>query len=312
MSLPADSPPAPGPDDGRARHSRAILAMCTGMVVLVLSDTAANDLIERYHALQIMFVRSALALPLVVLIVVRAEGWGALRSSRPGIHVLRTLLTLGATYCFFTSLRDLSLAGATALALTAPLFVVALSVPLLGERVGPLRWGALAVGFGGAMVIVQPGAETLQPAALLALGAALFYGTVMLAARWIPEGESVRTVMFYLTLMPLIATSWTLLLDWPPMSGRDLALLASMAVCGTLGITLITQAFRMAPPSVVAPFDYTALVWASVAGWVFFGELPAASTVLGAGIIVAAGLFVIWREARAARRAPPAGVLGGP
>ncbi|SOH94464.1 Threonine/homoserine efflux transporter RhtA [Monaibacterium marinum] len=286
----------------QGQNGRAIGVMCLGILGLVMSDTAANELVDRYEALQIMFVRSCIALPLVMAIVVRAEGWGALRSKRPSIHLLRAILTLGATYTFFTSLRTLPLAGSTALALTAPLFVTALSVPLLGEKVGRLRWGALVVGFGGALVIVQPGADTLQPAALLALGTALCYALVMIAARWIHEGDSLRTVMFYLTLLPLVLSSWTLLLDWPVMTLADLTLFAAMAICGTFGITLITQAFRMAPAAIVAPFDYTALIWASFTGWLFFDELPMAATYFGAGIIVAAGLFVIWREAKLAQR----------
>ncbi len=284
------------------RHGAAIAAMCLGVFSLVLSDTAAKELAQRYEPLQIMFLRSCIALPIVTAIVVQAEGWGALRSKRPGVHLLRALLTLGAAYTFFTSLRTLPLAGATALALTAPLFVTALSVPLLGEKVGRLRWGALIVGFGGAMVIVQPGAETLQPAALLALGTALCYALVMIGARWIDRDDSVRTVMFYLTALPVLLTSWTLLLDWPAITAVDLSLFAAMAICGTIGITFITQGFRMAPAAIVAPFDYTALVWASITGWLFFGELPQIATYIGAAIIVAAGLFVIWREAQLAKR----------
>ena len=294
------------------RYGAAIAAMCLGIFSLVLSDTVAKELVQRYDALQIMFFRSSIALPIVMFIVVRAEGWGALRSKRPAVHLLRAVLTLGATYTFFTSLRTLPLAGATALALTAPLFVTALSVPLLGEKVGRLRWGALVVGFGGAMVIVQPGAETLQPAALLALGTALCYALVMIAARWIHEQDSLRTVMFYLTALPMLLTSWTLFQDWPVVTGADVALITAMAICGTVGITFITQGFRMAPAAIVAPFDYTALIWASITGWVFFAELPRAATYLGAAIIVVAGLFVIWRESRAARSETPAGIFKDP
>jgi drug/metabolite transporter (DMT)-like permease len=195
-----------------------------------------------------------------------------------GLSWLMCYLTSGKHLLFYASFGTVLLL----LAVTAPL--------------------ALLFGFGGAMVIVQPGAETLQPAALLALGTALCYALVMIGARWIDRDDSVRTVMFYLTALPVLLTSWTLLLDWPAITAVDLSLFAAMAICGTIGITFITQGFRMAPAAIVAPFDYTALVWASITGWLFFGELPQIATYIGAAIIVAAGLFVIWREAQLAKR----------
>ncbi|WP_316014577.1 DMT family transporter [Roseobacter sp. HKCCA0434] len=285
----------------RSGHGPAIATMCAGVGLLVMSDMAAKDLVARFSPFHIMFARSAIALPLVTLLILSLDGPRSFRTRRPAVHFARAALIMGATWTFFLSMRVMPLAEATALVLTAPFFVTALSVPILKERVGAPRWIALAVGFAGAMVILQPGGGTVQWAALLPLAAAVCYALTMISARFIDAADSPRTMMFYLTLFPFLMSSVTLLFDWPPVGPRDLMLFAVMAVVGTLGVTLISQAFRMAPAAVVAPLDYTALVWAGIAGWLIWDEVPGAALLIGGGIVVAAGLFVIWREGRAAQ-----------
>ncbi|RED13063.1 DMT family transporter [Pontivivens insulae] len=287
----------------KEQAGRAIGVMCAGIFCLTLSDAFGKELVQRFDPFQILFLRNLISLPIVVALVLALDGKAGFVTKRPLIHLGRAFLALGALWCFFMALRSMSLAGATALAMTAPLFTTALSVVLLREHVGPLRWLALAIGFAGALVIVRPGADAVQLVALLPLGAAFLYALVMIAARWIDPAETPRTLMFYLTLFPFcICTLWVgFVAGWPAPQGVDWLLAGGMAITGTLGITMLTQAFRMAPPSVVAPFDYTALIWASGIGWLVFAELPDAATWLGGAIIVGAGLFVLWREQRAAR-----------
>ena len=282
---------------GAADGRRAVLAMCAGVLLLVLNDAVAKWLVARYEPLQILFARSLLALPLAAALAWRLGGRGALRSARPGIHALRGALGLLATVAFIRSLDALPLAEATALILTAPLIVAALAVPLLGERIGRRRAAALAAGFGGALIVVRPGAAAFQPAALLALGAAALYAVVMLAARRVDPRDGMWTMMLHTTAFSALFASAALATRWPAPRGADLALFPATALLGTLGVTLISQAFRMAPAALVAPFDYTAIVWAGLVGWVVWGAVPGPWTWLGAAVIVAGGLVLIRAEA---------------
>ena len=284
---------------GAAGGRRAVLAMCVGVLLLVLNDVVAKWLVERYEPLQILFARSLLALPLAAALAWRLGGRGALRSARPGVHALRGALGLLATVAFIASLDALPLAEATALILTAPLIVAGLAVPLLGERIGRRRAMVLAAGFGGALLVVRPGAAAFQPAALLALGAAALYAVVMLTARRVDPRDGMWTMMLHTTAFSALFASAALATRWPAPQATDLALFAATALLGTLGVTLISQAFRMAPAALVAPFDYTAIVWAGLVGWVVWGTVPGPWTWLGAAVIVAGGLLLIRAEADA-------------
>ena len=189
----------PGSADPPSR-GLAVAAMCTGVLLLAVNDALAKWLVARYGPFQIVLVRSLVALPLVTALVVWADGWPGLRSARPAVHIGRGLLALAAAAAFILSLRTLPLAEATALIAAAPLFVAALSAPLLGERVWPLRWAAIAAGFAGVLVVTRPGAAAFQAASFLAIAAAALYALVMVSARWIDRRDDARTVMLHLTL----------------------------------------------------------------------------------------------------------------
>ena len=262
---------------GAAGGRRAALATCAGALLLVLNDAVAKWLVARYEPLQILFARSVLAVPLAAALAWRLGGRGALRSARPGVHALRGALGLLATVAFIASL----------------------AVPLLGERIGRRRAAALAAGFGGALIVVRPGAAAFQPAALLALGAAALYALVMLTARRVDPRDGMWTMMLHTTAFSALFASAALAMHWPAPRGADLALFAATALLGTLGVTLISQAFRMAPAALVEPFDYTAIVWAGLVGWVVWGAVPGPWTWLGAAVIVAGGLLLIRAEADA-------------
>lgn len=272
--------------------------MCAGVLLLTVSDALTKWLVARYDPAQIILVRNLTALPFVVALVVWADGWRGLRSARPMVHVGRGALTLAAAFTFILSLRTLPLAEAMALVAAAPLFIAALSAPLLGERVGALRWAAIAAGFVGVLVITRPGAAAFQVASALALVATALYALVMLSAKWIDPRDSARTVMLYLTLVAVVFSSFAVFLPWPEPQALDAPLFLAAALAGTLGITLITQSFRMAAAAVVAPFDYTALVWAGALGWLVWGDVPDGLTLVGAAVIVASGLWLVFREHR--------------
>lgn len=274
----------------------AIVTMCAGVLFLASNDAVVKWLVTRYDPFQIVFVRSLIALPITVALVCVLNGPKALLSARLPVHALRGVLGVGASFAFILSLRSLPLAEATALVFASPLVVAGLSAPLLKEHVGWARAAAIVVGFIGVLIIVQPGAATFQVASLLAVGASVLYALVMLSARWIDKRDSIWTMMFYMTVLAAVLSAFTVFTVWPTPEFTDLFLFLGTAVAGTLGLTLISQAFRMAPAAVVAPYDYTALIWASLLGWLIWGVVPGLWTYVGAAVIILAGVYLITSE----------------
>ncbi len=282
----------------RSETPLAILTICAGVAFLVSNDAIAKLLTDRYEPIQIIFLRNLLALPLIVALILALRGAHALRTHHLRLHALRGLLIVIGAWAYFTSLKFLPLAEATALVFSAPIFITALSVPLLGESVGWKRWSAVLLGFIGVLVIVQPGGAAFQPASLLVIATAMLYALFMLSARWIGRDEGLWTMMFFVIVFPMIYSTPIAIAIWEPVAMADIPLFLAMAVCGSLGITLIGQAFRMAPAAVVAPFDYTALIWASGLGWLLWGDIPAGMTIVGAAIIILSGIIIVLREGR--------------
>ncbi|WP_428642180.1 DMT family transporter [Roseibium sp.] len=280
----------------RSQITAGILVMCAGIFCLCVNDAIAKQLTSGYSPIQILFLRNIIALPIAVLIACMMGGRNALRSYRPVAHLVRGVLWIGAATTFFTSMIYLELAEATALVFAAPVFVTALSALILKEQVGWRRWSAVLIGFLGVLVIVRPGAGTFQTASLLPVATAIFYAVMMISARWVDQRESVWTLMLYLTGAGALLSALIAPFFWSPVKPEDLKLFIGIAVFGTAGVTMITQAFRMAPASVVAPFDYGALLWATLFGWLFWNEIPGPITFVGAGIIIASGIFIVLRE----------------
>ncbi|MGY6634727.1 MAG: DMT family transporter [Alkalilacustris sp.] len=276
--------------------SRGIAAICAGVALLVVNDAIAKLLTDRYDPVQIIFLRNLIAVPMIAAGAVLLRGPAALRTRHPGLHAARGVLMLLGAYLYFSSLQFMPLAEATALIFSAPIFITALSVPLLGEAVGWRRWGAVLLGFVGVLVVVQPGGAGFQPAAFLPVAAAAFYALFMISARWIGPGEGMWTMMLYVVLFPMIYAAPFALALWAPVAPGDWGMFIAIAVLGSLGITLIGQAFRLAPAAVVAPFDYTALVWAALLGWLIWGDVLGVSTLAGALIIATSGVIIVLRE----------------
>lgn len=277
---------------------QAIVTICAGVLLMVINDAMAKFLTEDYGALHIYAWRSMMALPIIATMLLVTRGRAGFSTASIPTHALRGFFAVAAAWCFFSSLKQLTLAGATSLVFAAPLFITALSVVLLGEKVGWRRWSAVAIGFIGVLIIVRPGGETFQTASLYAVGAAFFYALFMISARWIRREEPMMTMMFYVSLFPLIYCMPVLAIDWQPVAFEHLPLFIGMALFGTTGITMIGHAFRLAPAAIVAPFDYTALLWATVLGFLFWGDLPDMWTYIGALIIIASGIYIVLREAR--------------
>lgn len=272
--------------------------MLVGVACLCVNDALAKTLTAHYSPLQILFMRNLIALPFALLIAFKMGGGGALRSHRPLAHLMRGALWIGATILFFTSIRYLGLAEATALIFVAPLFITALSALFFREHVGWRRWLAVVVGFLGVVIAVRPGTSAFQTVSLLPVATAFAYALLMLSARWVDARESVWTLLLYMTATGAALSLFIVPFFWTAVRPEDLWLFAAIAVFGTAGMTMITQAFRLAPAVVIAPLDYSAIVWATALGWLFWNEIPDMLTFLGAAIIISSGAFIIFREHR--------------
>ncbi|QNI04660.1 DMT family transporter [Halomonas sp. SH5A2] len=279
--------------------------MCTGVLFLALGDAVSKWLGEVHSPLQIIFFRALVSLPLIALLAHFAGGLRKLQTRRPGVHLLRGLIYTATMACFVWGLTLLPLAEATAIAFVAPLFVTVLSVPLLGERIEPPVLIASLVGFVGVLIIVRPNSDAFQLGALVLVGAALFYALMMITARRYGGREHLWAMLFYMTSVPLVVTGLTLPWVWQtPLPWHWLGFLAS-GVLGVGATAFITLAFRFTPAAIAAPFDYTAMLWAVLLGWWFWGELPDLWVWVGSALIMASGLAIAYHDRRTTLKRRP-------
>lgn len=273
-----------------------VLMMCAGIALLTVNDAIAKTLTERYAPVQIMFLRNLIALPVALAITLAMGGRSALRSHRPAAHLFRGILWIGAGLMFITSIKYLGLAEATTLVFVAPLIITAISSLFLGEYVGWRRWSAVVAGFVGVIVVVRPESAAFQLVSLLPVATAFVYALLMVGARWVDPRDSVWTLMLYLTGFGVLLSGLITPFAWTEVRADDLWLFIGIAAVGTAGMTMVTQAFRLAPAVVIAPLEYTALLWAVAFGWLIWSEVPDLATFVGAAIIVLSGVFILFRE----------------
>jgi drug/metabolite transporter (DMT)-like permease len=269
-------------------------AMVFGVAVFSVHDMVGKVVVEHYPVLQMLALRSGCALLILLAITLTRGGLPPLPRASIPAHLVRLVAMLGAIFLFFTALEELPLADATAIAFGAPFVMLALSGPVLGERVPRAAWIAVGVGFIGVIIIVKPGAD-VRPAALLAVGASVLYALGMLTTRRLGRTESVLSLLFWMIAGQFALGIVALPFVWQPVEARHWPLLVGLAVLNLFGQLGLVRAFANAPPSVVAPFEYTALLWAAALGFVVFGDVPSARLGVGAAIIIGAGLYVMFR-----------------
>lgn len=273
--------------------------MVAAVTFLSAVDAFGKAAVEFLPGVQLLFLRSVVILVAVVPFQLRG-GEAPLRTSVPWLHVANIVAWLVTMGAFYAAIGDMPLATLTAIMFAAPLFMAALSVPLLGERVGPHRWAAIIVGLVGTIVIVRPGSTSGSPvSALLALLAAFGWAVNMVLMRRLTRTESNATVLIYANAGAVFALGLLALFAWRPVGLLAAALVVAIAFSLVVGQYLQLRAFRLAPIGVVAPFQYFQLLSATLAGWLVWHEWPAPHVWSGAAIIVASGLYVIWREQRA-------------
>jgi drug/metabolite transporter (DMT)-like permease len=254
---------------------------------------------------QLVFFRSAFAIvPVLVIYAWRGELASAVRTRRPLGHLGRGVLSVGGMYTNFSSLVRLPLADATAISFAAPLITVALAAVILKERVRVYRWSAVVVGFFGVIVMLIPhlrfgndamGAATMLGAMFAVIAVFCNAGTVIQTRR-LTQSESTPSIVFYFSMFCAIAGALTLPFAWHTPNVRELVGLISLGVLGGLAHIFLTESYRHAAASVVAPFDYTSMLWALLFGYWIFGEIPTLAVYIGSAIVAVAGMFVIWRE----------------
>lgn len=297
------SPSAGGRVVTAAGNLQAIGLHVAAMGLFSVMDAMIKWLSADYHTFQILAFRSLFGLvPILALVMVAQGGLKVLKTRRPGAHLLRgAIVTVTASLVFF-SLGRLPLANAYALFFAAPLFLTALSGPLLGEAVGPRRWVAVLVGFGGVLLMLRPGSGGLgglvDVGALAALAGALGYAVFGALTRLHSRTESQAALTVWSTVFVALAMLAILPAVWVTPTAGDWLLLAATGLTGGVGSILIVRAFSLAPLAVVAPFEYTAMAWGVALGFVIWGDLPDALIWTGTGIVVASGLYILYRENR--------------
>jgi drug/metabolite transporter (DMT)-like permease len=276
-------------------------------LLFAVMSVLVRDLGKTAPVGQLVFFRSAFAiLPVVAIYAWRGELAGAVRTSRPLGQLGRGLLSVGGMFSNFSALTRLPLADATAISFASPLITVALAAILLKERVRIYRWSAVGVGFAGVIVMLVPhfepghyaaiGAATAAVGSLFALTAAICNAGTVIQTRRLTQSESTSSIVFYFSLVCTLAGALTLPFGWHTPTLGELTALIALGILGGLAHLLLTESYRHAAASVVAPFDYTMMLWALLLGYWVFGELPAPLVYVGAAIVSAAGLYVLWRE----------------
>ena len=269
-----------------------VTAGCT----LSIMDGLIKWSVGVFPVAQVVFVRSAFVLLLLGAVLARHGAFRMIRTKRPLGHLLRVILTVTSILTFFESVRLLPLATVIAIGFVAPLFMTALSVPVLRERVGAHRWTAILIGFAGVLVITQPGPDGFEWPALLALASSMLFATHLVTARWLARTETDAALMFWQNLGVFVVSGAVAPFLWTPIGAADLTLIATMGALLLIGQFCTVRAFRTAPVGAVAPFQYVELIWAAVIGYIFWSEVPPSNVWFGASIVVASGLYVIWRE----------------
>jgi drug/metabolite transporter (DMT)-like permease len=281
--------------------TRGVLLMILAILLFTAMDASAKGLIDRYPAPQVIWARFAGQLLIVVLILNLRTG-PLLRTRHPWLHMARSAFQFGATGLFFLSLGHIGLAEATALTDINPVLITLGAALFLGERLGPRRIAGVVLALVGALIILRPGSGVFSPWALLPLGAAVCYTGNALLTRYIGPKEPVWTSLLHASIFGTVVAALALPFVWVPVSGPDLALFALVGALGTGAQLCIIRSFSMTEAGIVAPFAYLGIVFATFWGAVLYDQWPDRWTVIGALVIVGAGLYVWHRETRAARR----------
>jgi drug/metabolite transporter (DMT)-like permease len=278
------------------RPFKGIALILLSTTFLGVSDVTAKYLSASLPSIEIAWVRFLVFALIMVPAMVPGSPLFAMRTSRVGLPLMRGAALLGSSLFFITGLRYLPIAEASATGFVAPLFVTALSIVLLSEKVGVRRWLATATGLLGVLIILRPGTGAFHAAAFFPLISALAWAATLIMTRMMSGREHAITIMTYSSIAGVAILSVLVPFVWVAPSWHAVMFGILIGVASTAGQWIVVLAFRYADASVLAPFSYTQLVWVSTLGFLIFGEVPDAWTVVGAAFIVASGLYTAHRE----------------
>jgi drug/metabolite transporter (DMT)-like permease len=277
--------------------ARGILMMIAAVGSFSLMDAAMKHLGQQHSPMQVAFLRGAASLPVVLLFLGVSGRLKDLRPVRWPLHLLRGLLSVGLLWTFVFAVQVLSLADAYSIFLSAPLLITALSVPLLGEKVSGRHWLAICVGLLGVIVMLRPTAAGLVTlGGMAAFLAALLYALGAISISILSRTDTTASMVFWTTAIIAVAAGFASFTTWTPLKPDEGWWILGLGVAGAAGQHFITQAFRLAPASVVAPFEYTALLWGIGLDWVLWSVLPGSRMLAGASVVVLSGLYLMWHS----------------
>jgi drug/metabolite transporter (DMT)-like permease len=285
---------------GLPSPGKGIVLMLMAIFIFTAMDALAKHMLQSYPTVQVVWARFA-GNTVIVMAVLAPRLGAVMRTRRPGLQALRSLTQVASTVFFFSALPHIGLAEATAIIDVNPVLITLGAALFLGERLGPRRLIGVGLALVGAMIVIRPGSGVFQPAALLPLGAAFSYAAHALLTRKLGSVDPVWTSVLYGTLLGTIVTSLVVPFHWQPVAAGDLWAFGLIGLLGAASQVFMIRAYATTEASVLAPFGYVGLVLASGWGLLLFDEVPDRWTILGAAVIVAAGLYVWHRERQAAR-----------
>lgn len=274
-----------------------IVLIVTATMVFSVQDALTKHLVQSHPVQQILWVRYLLFAAFALALSLRTRPLRhVFRTARPVFQIARSLVILVSLACFALAVRVLPLADAHSIIAAAPLVATGLSAAWLGEKVGLRRWLAVAIGFVGVLLILRPGLTVFQPASLLVVAAGSCYALYAVMTRVASRGEDGETLLLYMAASGAVLLTIVGPFFWVAPTGWHFVLMVALAFAGTVGHYLLIKSLEAAPASLIQPFNYLMLVWAMINGYVIFGDFPDFWTLAGSAVIVASGLYVIYRE----------------
>jgi drug/metabolite transporter (DMT)-like permease len=302
----ADTPTPMSPLPSPERQNRpllGILFMCTATSLFPVMNGLVQVLSARYSSEQLVWARIVMQVVFILAIFGPRAGVAIVRTREPGWQMLRSVAQLASTFLFFSGVKYLPLAKAASISFTGPFIVALLAWPILGERMPLRRVLAIVTAFVGVLIVIRPGSEVFHWASFFILGSAFCYATYQIATRRVAGHDPAETSAFYGAVAGAIVMSAVVPFFWRPIqSWLDLFLIMMLGLLGGLGHYFVARAMLYAQANIISPFGYWQMVGAVIVGYVVSGRFPDLGTWIGAGIIIAAGLYMAWSETRAAPR----------
>jgi len=279
-----------------------ILYMVGATIVFALSSAVSKWLVASYPVGEVLFTRTAFALATCAVFILPQTGLAVFRTERLSHHVARSVSQTFSQTFLLIAFSLMPLASAIAINFSAPLFATLVSAVVLKEAVGLARGSALIVGFLGVLIVTNPGAETFQVGAIFALANAMLYGSVTAGVRGMTATESAGTLTLYQLLLMTAIFAAFLPFGWTTPGAIDAGWMVFNGVANGIGQYWWTRSLHLAPASAVTPFFYLSLVWAVILGFLVWGDVPTLALLVGSGIVIGSGLFLLWRESARRRR----------